>query len=129
MVVAALVLAGCRQEAEQRPHQVTVRRTVAESPAAPAEQVAPDVEPAVEIMAEPKSGKAPITVKFRAKAVGLDGPLSYDWSFGDGGESTAAEPPPRRYATGKYNVILKVTDARGKTYRASVTVDSECPGC
>ena len=36
--------------------------------------------------------------------------VGHIWDFGDGTGSTAADPPPKTYAAGTYNVVLTVTD-------------------
>lgn len=53
---------------------------------------------------------APHTVNFTNTSVGA---VSYDWSFGDGGTSTAAGPSHVYTNTGTYNVRLIVTNAAG----------------
>ncbi|MDF1504145.1 S8 family serine peptidase [Roseisolibacter sp. H3M3-2] len=52
------------------------------------------------------------------------GIVSYAWTFGDGSGATGSAPTTsRRYsATGSYTVTLVVTDAQGRTTRATGTV-------
>ena len=55
-----------------------------------------------------------------------EGPIStYDWDFGDGNNSSAADPSHSYAADGTYNVSLTVTDDGGAsdTANVSVTVD------
>jgi len=78
----------------------------------------------VEITAVPNSGKAPMCVHLEPKIGGLEKPIKFEWSFGDGQESTKMAPPPHYYAGGKYNVVLEVMDQTGKKYTAGITVDA-----
>jgi PKD repeat protein len=47
---------------------------------------------------------------------------TYDWDFGDGNTSQEMNPRHRYFTVGVYDVILRVTDASGKTARANSTV-------
>jgi PKD repeat protein len=47
---------------------------------------------------------------------------TYAWSFGDGGESSEANPAHTYSAPGSYEVTLKVTDSEGRTATATRTV-------
>lgn len=65
------------------------------------------------------SGVAPLSVDFQANSSGLQAPVAYRWSFGDGNTSSA---PSVRYLftqPGHYQVELRVSDAGG----SSATVD------
>lgn len=46
---------------------------------------------------------------------------SYDWNFGDGNTSNAANPTHSYAATGTYNVTLTVTDNRGASASSATT--------
>ncbi len=56
--------------------------------------------------------KTPSLVNFTNGTTGKS-PLSYKWSFGDGGTSTLTNPAHSYTSTGSYNVTLKVTDGKG----------------
>ncbi len=56
------------------------------------------------------SCNAPLTVNFTSTSVGV---LSYQWDFGDGNTSSAANPSHTYNATGIYNVRLTVTNSTG----------------
>ncbi|MGC4748344.1 ThuA domain-containing protein [Micromonospora sp. DT201] len=79
----------------------------------------------------PTSGKSPLTVQF--SSAGTSDPdgntLSYQWTFGDGTTSTAANPSKVYTANGNYTAQLKVTDSTGKTGFANVqiTVGNSAP--
>jgi PKD repeat protein len=50
------------------------------------------------------------------------GPLTYRWTFGDGGSSTSANPSHTYTARGQFNAQLTVTDPNGRTGVANVPV-------
>ena len=74
--------------------------------------------------ANPTSGTAPLTVNFSSTgSYDPDGTIaSYSWNFGDGGNSTAANPSHTYTSAGTYTATLTVTDNAGATASASVTV-------
>lgn len=82
----------------------------------------------LEIVAEPKAGFGPIWVNLRPEVQGIEEPLSFEWSFGDGKISNEKNPEPHLFEFGKYSVVLEVCDKTGKKYTASVTVDASSPG-
>ena len=59
---------------------------------------------------------------------GLKEPLKFHWYFGDGQESMAMVPKPHHYESGRYDVILEVTDKAGKTFTAGIDIDAAYPG-
>jgi PKD repeat protein len=64
----------------------------------------------------PAQGPAPLTVSFVANASDPDGDvLSYFWDFGDGDNSTEANPQHVFYYPGSYTVILQVSDGEFTT--------------
>ena len=83
---------------------------------------------AVEIIANPKTGRGPMLVHMEPRVNGLKGPLRFRWYFGDGQESTSMIPKPHFYEFGKYDLLLEVTDMEGKEYTASVGIDAALPG-
>ena len=86
--------------------------------------------PVAVFYASPKSGKAPLSVKFTDKSTGT--PTKWKWSFGDGKSSTEKNPTHKYSATGKYTVKLTVTNAAGsntatKSKYIIVTETSQAP--
>ncbi|MCG5435928.1 ThuA domain-containing protein [Micromonospora foliorum] len=87
--------------------------------------------PIVKATGTPTSGTAPLTVQF--SSAGTSDPdgntLTYQWTFGDGTTSTAANPSKVYTANGNYTAQLKVTDNTGKTGFANVqiTVGNSAP--
>jgi PKD repeat protein len=68
--------------------------------------------PFADFTASPVSGAPPLAVAFTDRSTGAT-PLSYQWSFGDGGTSTAASPTHSYAAAGVYTVALTITNAYG----------------
>ena len=73
--------------------------------------------PVVTITASKTSGAAPLPVDFTSTVTDPDGdtPVTYAWTFGDGGTATTAAPSHTFTTPGKYVVSVTVTDARGAT--------------
>ena len=65
----------------------------------------------VSIYATPTSGTAPLEVHFYSTVTGT--PLSYAWTFGDGGTSTTANPTYSYQSAGFFSVRLIVGDSYG----------------
>ncbi|WP_425442622.1 PQQ-dependent sugar dehydrogenase [Streptomyces indicus] len=80
--------------------------------------------PVAQAKANVTSGKAPLAVAFSSAGTSdADGDaLTYAWTFGDGGTSTAANPSHTYTANGQYTATLKVTDSTGKSATASVQI-------
>ena len=82
--------------------------------------------PTVSITASKTNGSAPLPIDFTSTVNDPDGdtPITYAWTFGDGGTATTANPSHTFTTPGKYVVSLTATDARGaKTTRTTqVTV-------
>ncbi|GGP07698.1 glycosyl hydrolase [Nonomuraea glycinis] len=74
--------------------------------------------------ATPTSGQAPLTVAF--SSAGTSDPdgdaITYAWTFGDGGTSTAANPTHTYTTNGTYTATLTVRDATGATGSANAMV-------
>ncbi|MFB6721257.1 ThuA domain-containing protein [Kribbella sp. NPDC056345] len=90
--------------------------------------------PAVTVEASTTQGKAPLKVDFTAAATDPEGdlPLTYAWSFGDGGTATGASVSHTYTTAGTHTAVVTVTDARGAagTAKVVVTVDSpSLPTC
>jgi hypothetical protein len=58
-------------------------------------------------------GTVPLEVGFNSTVQGGGGPFVYNWTFGDGGTSTLADPVHWFRAVGNYTVQLQVRDAGG----------------
>jgi glucose/arabinose dehydrogenase len=88
------------------------------------EHVTDGLAPTAQAKANVTSGKAPLAVSF-SSAGSTDpdgGSLTYAWTFGDGGTSTAANPSHTYTGNGRYTATLKVTDPTGKSATASVQI-------
>jgi glucose/arabinose dehydrogenase/PKD repeat protein/type 1 glutamine amidotransferase len=83
-----------------------------------------DRAPLARATATPSSGGSPLTVSFSSagSADPEGGPLTYRWTFGDGGSSTSANPSHTYTARGQFNAQLTVTDPNGRTGVANVPV-------
>jgi PKD repeat protein len=80
--------------------------------------------PTAMMTASPLVGVAPLTVTFDGSGSSdPDGTIaSYSWNFGDGGNSTGANPRHTYASAGTYTATLTVTDNAGSTASASVAV-------
>jgi len=74
--------------------------------------------------ATPTNGSPPLTVVFSsAGSIDPEGsPLRYDWTFGDGTTSTAANPTHTYQAAGEYVARLMVSDGATATASGLITV-------
>jgi PKD repeat protein len=68
--------------------------------------------PYADFSANPVSGAPPLVVAFTDKSTGST-PRTYQWNFGDGGTSTAANPTHTFTAAGIYTVTLTITNSYG----------------
>jgi glucose/arabinose dehydrogenase len=89
------------------------------------EHTADGLAPVAQASANRTSGPAPLAVTFSsAGSSDPDGdPITYRWTFGDGGTSTAANPSHTYTANGSYTATLTVTDNTGKSGSASVRIN------
>ncbi|MCI4337086.1 MAG: PKD domain-containing protein [Thermoplasmata archaeon] len=63
------------------------------------------------------------SLTYNATVLGGTHPYTYLWKFGDGGQSTLANPSHTYSGAGQYTVSLTVTDARGlRTVATTVIV-------
>jgi PKD repeat protein len=67
--------------------------------------------PLAAFSATPTSGCAPLTVNFTDLSTG--NPTSWNWTFGDGGTSSAQNPSHQYASAGTYTVTLNVTNECG----------------
>jgi PKD repeat protein len=67
-------------------------------------------------------------LNFTAQPVLGSPPYSYDWGFGDGNNSTLANPSHTYAANGIYLVTLTVTDAKGQSSSYNNNVNTQSPG-
>lgn len=84
------------------------------------------------IVADPKDGKSPLTVKFEADTSQLTvAASSYLWDFGDGSPVEGSRNPTHTYSdAGTYTVSLIVTDQNGAQYESTIdiVVSKKSPG-
>jgi PKD repeat protein len=85
--------------------------------------------PTVRIAADPKSGTAPLSVRFTSSARDPEGQaLMYVWEFGDGGMAGGRNATHTYRAPGAYDAKLTVTDPHGATGTATVRIVVEAAG-
>jgi TolB-like protein/glucose/arabinose dehydrogenase/Flp pilus assembly protein TadD len=87
--------------------------------------------PIAKATANPTSGVPPLTVQFSSSGSSdpdNNQPLTYSWTFGDGGTSTAANPT-HVYGTGIFTAILTVKDSQNATNsdQVTITVGNDAP--
>ena len=80
--------------------------------------------------ATPLSGSAPLAVSFSsAGSSDPEGtPLTYSWTFGDGGTSTSANPGHTYSSAGNYVARLTVSDGTNSAQSAAISVAVVTPG-
>jgi hypothetical protein len=94
-----------------------------------AKQRAAQGEPVAVIMAKPIKGLSPLRVQFYGNRSYSPGAriIAYSWDFGDGDNSTKANPVntywSSTFAPQNFTVTLTVTDSNGKSSQASVNVE------
>ncbi len=71
--------------------------------------------PEVEITASPQSGATPLTVSFTATNIGQSNINSWDWSFGDGGQSKDQNPTYTYSSGGTFTAQLSAGGIGGST--------------
>jgi glucose/arabinose dehydrogenase/chitodextrinase len=74
--------------------------------------------------ANPTSGQSPLAVTFSSTgSVDPEGqPLTYSWTFGDGGTSTQANPSHTYQASGQYTARVTVSDGESSTISNDVKI-------
>jgi glucose/arabinose dehydrogenase len=85
--------------------------------------------PIAVVSAAPLNGAAPLSVNFsRAGSSDPEGqPLSYSWSFGDGGTSTQPDPTHLYTQPGAYNARLSVSDGTNTTLSGFLIITVGAP--
>jgi len=79
--------------------------------------------PVAAASADPASGPSPLAVRFRGSGTDVDGiVVSCRWDFGDGESAATLDAQHLYQKPGTYIATLTVTDDRGATGSASVTV-------
>ncbi|HCT77831.1 MAG TPA: hypothetical protein DGT23_14825, partial [Micromonosporaceae bacterium] len=83
-----------------------------------------DAAPIAIASGSPTSGPTPLTVNFSSAGSNDPGgqPITYAWTFGDGGTSTAANPSHTYTTAGNYTAQLTVRDPGGRTGVANVPI-------
>ena len=76
-----------------------------------------DTNPTVNIIANPTTGNAPLTVAFSAQITSGNSPFTYAWDFNNDGttDSTAAAPSYTYTTAGTYTARLTIRDNDGDT--------------
>jgi OOP family OmpA-OmpF porin len=79
--------------------------------------------PTARASADPSSGEAPLTTRFRGEGSDPDGKVvGFAWDFGDGAKASGAEATHTYGSPGEYRARLTVTDDDGLTGSAAVSV-------
>ena len=68
------------------------------------------------------SGTYPFTVGFVGQAQGGVPPYHYNWSFGDGTTSTLQDPHHTYNSSGRFVVLLTITDSKNNRSSSSLTI-------
>jgi PKD repeat protein len=86
----------------------------------------PNTPPVAVAGATPTSGIAPLAVAFNSTgSYDPDGSIaSYSWNFGDGATGSGAAPSHTYASAGNFTAVLTVTDNRGATSAASVSISA-----
>ncbi len=82
----------------------------------------------LDVSAEPITGTIPLTFSFAGSPSGGVPPYSFQWDFGDGGESTTQNPTHTYQAAGTFTVTLTVSDADGRTATKTIQIHIDGPG-
>ncbi len=81
----------------------------------------------VDITATPSEGTMPLTVSFTSAVTGGVSPYSYDWEFGDGSRSNAADTVHIYITGGDFSVWLNVNDAVGTSVQSAFSFVNVTP--
>jgi PKD repeat protein len=85
--------------------------------------------PSAKATANPSTGPAPLNVSFSSSgSLDPEGTsLTYVWTFGDGGTSTAANPAHTYQSIGSYSAQLAVSDGTNTTQSSVITINATGP--
>lgn len=83
--------------------------------------------PVVRIAPIPASPGEGVPVTFYSSVSGGLGPFNYSWTFGDGSDSSLAQPVHAYAKSGTYTVAVTLTDGRGGTASATTSVTVPSP--
>ncbi|GAA2375380.1 PQQ-dependent sugar dehydrogenase [Dactylosporangium salmoneum] len=79
--------------------------------------------PVAHASADRTNGHAPLTVNFSSAGSSTPaGGLTYQWTFGDGGTSTAPNPSHTYTTNGNYTAVLTVRNSGNRTSSSSVAI-------
>jgi 40-residue YVTN family beta-propeller repeat len=81
------------------------------------------IRPVADFTSNVTSGKAPVTVAFTDKSLGM--PTSWDWNFGDGATSTDKNPVHTYSTTGNYTVNLTASNENGIDSKLATIIVTE----
>lgn len=85
--------------------------------------ITPNQLPTATASADVTSGEGPLAVAFTGTGSDADGTIaSYAWAFGDGATSSEQNPSHTYHTPGSYSAVLTVTDDKGATGQATVSV-------
>ena len=80
------------------------------------------------IFATPTSGTSPLTVDFTSVVSGGTAPYTYQWLFGDGQGSTAANPAHTYQGSGTFLAQLQVVDSAGHVVDVTIAISISSTG-
>jgi PKD repeat protein len=76
----------------------------------------------VAVTASPRQGAPPLAVAFSCEPKGGRSPYTYAWLFGDGAAADSKAPSHTYTEAGKFESLVTVTDADGKSAAATVSI-------
>ena len=79
-----------------------------------------DRPPKVVFSSDVTAGAVPLTVNFTDKS--LNNPTSWQWDFGDGGNSTQANPTHTYNTDGSHTISLTVSNEFGSDTKQELTI-------
>jgi PKD repeat protein len=79
----------------------------------------------VELNSNRTTGPAPLDVAFTSNVTGGTPPLTYLWSFGDGGHASSPDPKHTFVSRGSYPVTLQVSDATNSRASSGSTIQAQ----
>jgi hypothetical protein len=128
VAAVALVAGGVKlaTDGDDTPNTVATTVPVTTVPATPPPVTVPTPAPTalvVACQAAPRAGQAPLRVDFATFPNGATGVYAFQWSFGDGGESSNPNPAHVYTTAGAFNATVRVTSgSQSVTCSRSITV-------